>query len=112
MLLGQVREMEVHADGPGYSFGAIQRPAADQRRDVIVRLWARLAQARAARVLAAGDQHLLAQLLDVIEQLLAVALADDLDEDLAQHAHIPAHRGGHAPAGELRSGAFLDTRPA
>ena len=89
LFLGQVGQMEVDSERSGYRLGPAERPAVDQRGDLVVGF-------RAGRQPRGDDP--MPQILDVIEQVLARLLADDLAEDLAQQPDVSAHGRRELPA--------------
>ena len=88
-FLGQVGQVEVDGEGLGHQFGAGQRPARHQRRDLVAGQVGLV-----PRRLVPGRDDRAAQPFHVVEQALATGLADHLAEQVAEKPDIPAQRDG------------------
>jgi hypothetical protein len=90
MLFGQVDQVKVDGERPGYLFGRRQAPGRNQLRDLVPgRIGARLPVTALA---APRLDHRVPQPLHVGQQLLACGVPDDLAEDVAEQPHIVPHR--------------------
>ena len=88
-FLGQVGQVEVDGEGLGHQFGAGQRPARHQRRDLVAGQVGLV-----PRRLVPGRDDRAAQPFHVVEQALAARLADHLAEQVAEQPDIPAQWDG------------------
>ncbi len=86
-FLGQVGQVEIDRECLGDQFGAVQRPARDQCRDLVAGQVGLVPR----RILPGRDDRA-AQPLHVVEQVLAAGFADHLAEQVTEEPDIPAQR--------------------